>query len=79
MANLSKFFLFLLDFLPKNPFVVSMQNNLLKEIAGMTNEQLKEILLTVDGRGKTVKELVLEELMDRQYSSGQLNIVGEGN
>jgi hypothetical protein len=35
------------------------------EIRGLSLVDLKKLLLTVDGRGKDVKEIVLSELLDR--------------
>lgn len=39
--------------------------------------ELRAILLTVDGKGKSVKEIALEELLDRKYNEGF--ICGEAN
>ena len=35
-----------------------------------TDEELKEILLTVDGKGKAEKAKALEELLTREYQQG---------
>lgn len=36
------------------------------EVAAMDDSSLRAILLTVDGRGKGVKELVLDTLIERR-------------
>ena len=39
----------------------------MKKVAEMTNDELRQVLLTVDGQGKEFKGKALDELMDRQH------------
>ncbi len=41
-----------------------------RTITTLKDFELKEILLTVDGKGKPVKEMALQELLERQYNKG---------
>lgn len=42
-----------------------------KEISNLTFTELVSILLTADGKGKYVKQLALEELLDRKYNEAR--------
>ena len=42
----------------------------MKPIEDMSDSELREILLTVDGQGKAVKGSALEELISRTFSEG---------
>lgn len=41
-------------------------------IKDLDKAALKAILLTVDGKGKTIKEKALEELLEREYERGYI-------
>lgn len=43
-------------------------------IAEMTGADLRKILLTADGRGSEIKERCLNELLNREWSSGRASI-----
>lgn len=40
------------------------------EVFDLPDDELRAILLTVDGKGRTVKELALDELLARKWGRG---------
>lgn len=40
----------------------------------LTDEELKNILITCDGKGKEIKLLALEELCSREFRNGMASI-----
>lgn len=42
----------------------------MKNIKNLSDEELKNILLTYDGKGKDAKEKALQELLDRAENEG---------
>ncbi len=41
-----------------------------EEIRKLSFTELRELLLTCDGKGRAAKEIALEELLDRKYDEG---------